>query len=271
VPTVAIGDGFTLPPATLDRFTILHAESTAPKFAEAETLSVVNGVLVSLDRRKLRALPELFAADRSCASSFSELDPYRKDRQEPLAAPSVPDWDRSVPMSRNELFGYFSMNTATRSTILLALSQVVRTGLRVRVYIPQPDVKTTNWLATNGVLVESTPSPFDQIQRRARLLISIGSSGFVSCALASGIPQLVVPSGIAKEATGAAVERLGVGRSISLNPASPIEPVLLAQVIAEAYANAQFTDKAKSLAPDFARRLKPSPAEVVADLMSEIV
>jgi hypothetical protein len=46
---------------------------------------------------------------------------------------------------------------------------------------------------------------------------------------------------------------------------------LLAQVIAEAYANAQFTDTAKSLAPDFARRLKPSPAEVVADLVSEIV
>jgi len=271
VPTVAVGDGFTLPPATLERFTILGNEPGKPKFDETETLSVLNDVLLKQGRGELRALPELFIADRASASSFVELDPYRNDRKEPLVAPWVPDWNRSVSMSRDEIFAYFSIDTETRSTIFLALTQVVRAGLRVRVYIPQLDTESSSWLTANGVSVESAPVPFEQIQRNASLLISLGSLGFVSCGLVSGIPQLVIPPSLATRATGFAFERLGAGRSVLLNPASPIEPTLLAQVIAEAYENTRFSDKAKSLAPDFARRLEPNPAEVAADLVSEIV
>jgi len=167
VPTVAVGDGFTLPPATLDRFTIFHAESTAPKFDEAETLSDVNGVLGSLGRRRLRALSELFTADRSRASSFTELDPYRKDRQEPLTAPSVPDWDRAVPMSRDEIFGYFSITTATRSTIFLALTQIVRAGLRVRIFrnlIPRPSRRRQREPLSNSLAWGGRSASIRQVQ-----------------------------------------------------------------------------------------------------------
>ena len=269
VPTVAVGDGFTLPPATLDRFTNFDDDSMA-KFDEAEMLSVVNGVLRNLGGRELRVLPELFAADRSRASSFAELDPYQNDRREPIAAPWVPEWNHAVPMSRDEIFGYFSINTDTRRTILMALAQVVKAGVRVRIYIPDIDAETFSWLAANGIVAEPAPVPFDQIQSRAGLLISLASFGFVSCALASGIPQIVVPQGIAKGATGKAIERLGVGRWTRLNPASPIESALLGQVILETYGNAQFAEKAKILAPDFARRLRPSSADVIAGLVSEI-
>src|SRR5690606_15217105 len=139
-----------------------------------------------------------------------------------------------------------------------------QSGVPVRVYIPQLGEEASQWLKANGIVAESAAVPFGEIQRRAGLVVSLGSVGFVACALASGIPQIVMPLGMTKDVTGMAIERLGVGRWADLNPASPIEPMLLSQVILETYRNAQFADKAKSLAPDFARRLEPSSASIIA-------
>jgi hypothetical protein len=270
VPTVAVGDGFTLPPAGLKKFTPLDAEGGEPKLKETDLLSVVNEGLAKIGRGPLALLPEMFAADRSRASSFTELDPYRDDRNEPLAAPWVPDWDKSVPMSREEVFGYFSVGADVRGTALAAFAHVAREGIPVRVYIPQLKPDAASWLAENNIHAEPAAIPFDEIQRRARLVVSLGSFGFVSCALAAGIPQIVIPLGIAKGATGMAIERLGVGRWTQIGVTNPVETTLLGQVILEAFNNEQFTETAKRIAPDFARRLRPRPAETIADLATEL-
>jgi rhamnosyltransferase subunit B len=227
VPTVAVGDGFTLPPTTLEQFPNFESDEAVPQINEAELLATVNGVLRKLGARELRCLPELFAADRSRASSFTELDPYRKYRKEPVIAPWVPKWDISVPMLRTEIFGYFSVNTDTRRTALLALANTVKAGVPARVFIPDLDAATDEWLTANGIVSEPVPIPFEEIQRNAALIVSLGSFGLASCALASGIPQIIMPIGIAKAATGRAIEELGVGRWAQLNTASPIEPALL--------------------------------------------
>jgi UDP:flavonoid glycosyltransferase YjiC (YdhE family) len=270
VPTVAVGDGFTLPPAGLKKFTPLDAEGGEPKLKETDLLSVVNEGLAKIGRGPLALLPEMFAADRSRASSFTELDPYRDDRNEPLAAPWVPDWDKSVPMSREEVFGYFSVGADVRGTALAAFAHVAREGIPVRVYIPQLKPDAASWLAENNIHAEPAAIPFEEIQRRARLVVSLGSFGFVSCALAAGIPQIVIPLGIAKGATGMAIERLGVGRWTQIGVTNPVETTLLGQVILEAFNYEHFTETAKRIAPDFARRLRPRPAETIADLATEL-
>jgi len=271
VPTLAVGDGFTLPPMNLERFPAIDNEGGERKFDETELLSAANGTLRKIGRAELKFLPDIFAADRSRASSFTELDPYRNERNEALAAPWVPEWDISVPMSRDEVFGYFSVATDVRGTALAALAFVSRAGVPVRVYIPQLNAEAAKWLAESNIQAEKTAIPFDKIQRRARLVVSLGSFGFVSCALAAGIPQIVVPLGIAKSATGMAIDRLGVGRCARVDANNPLEAALLGQVILDAFKGEQFTETAKRVAPDFARRLKPSSAESIAALMSELV
>jgi UDP:flavonoid glycosyltransferase YjiC (YdhE family) len=271
VPTVAVGDGFTLPPVGLKSFTPLDDGGGERKFKEDDLLSVVNGSLQRAGLRPLDFLPEMFAADRSCASSFTELDPYRDNRNEPLAAPWVPEWDQSVPMAREEVFGYFSVEADVRGTALAALAHVAREGIPVRIYVPQLKADAISWLAQNRIQVEPAAIPFEEIQRRARLVVSLGSFGFVSCALAVGIPQIVIPLGIAKGSTGMAIERLGVGRWTQVGANNPVEAALLGQVIIDAFNSEQFAQTAQRLAPDFARRLQPSSAETIAGLVAKLL
>jgi hypothetical protein len=71
--------------------------------------------------------------------------------------------------------------------------------------------------------------------------------------------------------TARAVQAIGAGRSVDLNPQSPFEAVLLGQTLIEAFHDSSLAKSAIDCAPQFARRLEPSPAEIVADLVQELV
>jgi UDP:flavonoid glycosyltransferase YjiC (YdhE family) len=271
LPAIAVGDGFTLPPNTLEQFPQFEPGEQAPKYKEETLTEVVNACLRASDRPPIARLPEIFGADRYCAGAFTEFDPYASERRIPTAAPWVPVWDRTVPTGGDEVFGYFSVNIDTLPTVTEALARVASEGLHVRVHIPALNEESRTDLAASGVIVEPEPLPFEDIQRRARLVVSFGSLGLVSCALTAGIPQVVLPLGIAKSVTGRAVERLGVGRWLNLKPGNPLEPALLSQAIVEIYRDEKLAAAAKSRAPDFARRLAPRPAEIVADFVQELV
>ena len=270
MPTVAVGDSTTLPPSTMKTFPLLSKRIGHSKFNETELLDAVNTALKATSRKTLDHLPQVFSADRSCTAAFTELDPYREFRVQPNAAPWAPAWNRGVVRESDEVFGYFSMHARFQATLVRALQQVVRSGIPVRVHMPLLDPEAVALLEEIGILVERAPLPFEEIQRRSRLVISIGSLGFVSCALAAGIPQILLPPGIFDH-MGPAIEHLGVGRSIELNAQSPIEPALLAQAIIEAYRDDKLAARAKEVAPDFARRLDPRPEDAVAGLVEELV
>jgi rhamnosyltransferase subunit B len=270
MPAVAVGDSTTLPPSTMKTFPLLSKRIGHSKFDEAESLDAVNTALKATSRKTLDHLPQVFSAERSCTAAFSELDPYREFRVQPNAAPWAPAWDRTVAREGDEVFGYFSAHTRFQTVIIRALQEVVRSGIPVRVHMPLLDPEAIALLEEIGILVERTPLPFEEIQRRSRLVVSISSLGFVSCALAAAIPQILLPPGIFDH-MGPAIEHLGVGRSIELDAQSPIEPALLAQAIIEAYRDDKLAARAKEVAPDFARRLEPRPEEVVARYVEELI
>lgn len=271
LPTIATGEGFTLPPTTMDNFLNFNENAEQPKYDESKLLEIVNDCLRSMQRPPRSRLPEIFAADRSCVAAFTEFDPYAEFRRQPNAGPWAPRWDRAIRKEKTEIFGYFSIRVPFEGLIVRALSEVVKEGIPVRVHMPQLNAEQQSYLAEVGVMVERTPLPFEEIHRRARLVVSLGSFSFVSCALAAGIPQIVFPLGIAKHVTGKAIEQIGVGRWLEVNSQNPLEPALLAQALIEAYRDEKIAAKAKELAPDFERRLEPRPEDVVAQLVDELV
>ena len=254
----------------MDRFTQFEGDER-PKYDEQDLVESVNAALRATHRPTIGRLPEIFTADRPCAGSFSELDPYSAFREVPCVAPWVPSWDRAIEMSREEIFCYFSEHSRSSGTLLGALGRVASSGIPVRLHIPSIDRDFAADLANAGVTVETDPVPFEAIQHRAGLVVSSGNFGFVSCALAAGIPQFLLPQGIAMGCTARAVQAIGAGRWVDLNPQSPLEAALLGQALIEAFQDNDLARSAIDCAPQFARRLEPSPAEIVADLVQELV
>jgi UDP:flavonoid glycosyltransferase YjiC (YdhE family) len=271
VPVVAVGDGFTVPPSAIARFPAFEPDAPIAKYDEQLLTSIVNDSLRAIGRRSIERLPQVFEADRSCPGSFVEFDPYAAQRSEPAAAPWVPDWDRTVRREKDEVYCYLSMNTVLQRTVLAALATLATDGMRVTVHAPSTSKDALQVLLAAGAVIEPAPLPFQEIQRRARLVVSYGSLGFVSSALAAGIPQVVMPLGIGRSLTGKTIDRLGVGRWLPVNPNMPFEAALLAQAISECYADERLLTNAGKLAADFARRLEPRPATVVADLVDALL
>jgi rhamnosyltransferase subunit B len=269
VPSIAIGDGFTLPPSTMETFT--QFENGPPKYDERDLVGSVNEAMRNTSGATIERLPEIFAADRHCTGSFVELDPYSPHRRIATVAPWAPEWDRAAATRRTEVFAYLGVHPPLMATLAEALRYVVSGGVPVRLHIPSMDAATDAAFSGTGAIIEREPVPYETIHSRTRLAVSFGSFGFVSCALAAGIPQIVLPVGMAMECTAKAVQVLGTGRTIRLSPGNPLEGPLLGQVIIEACRDDELTRSAIVRAPDFARRLKPSPAEIVTDLLDELV
>lgn len=270
IPSIAVGNAFTLPPWQTAQFNNLDHLGRAPIFDEAETLTLVNEWLTPVGRRPLQHLPEIFYADRTCVGTFSELDPYADARSVPPVPPWLPSWEQGGTQKRDEIFCYLSAGSDFQSTVLLALADVARTT-PVRLHARHLAREAVELLTAAAITVETELIPFEQIQARSRLIVSLGSFGLVSCALAAGIPQIVLPPNLAMDVTGRAVEALGVGRCLRLQPRNPLERALLAQVIAEAFGSAALRETAERLASGFARRLDTRPEDVVANLIEELV
>lgn len=271
IPTVAVGEGFTLPPSTMEKFPSFAGADSLPKYPEHELVEVVNACLRGSSREPVSRLPEIFAADRSCVGTFVEFDSYQAFRQQPNAGPWCPVWDRRVPKEEREIFCYLGPSFSSQDVVVDALQEVAQAGIPVRAHMPVLDEAALLRLAGAGVAVERDPVDFTAIQHRTRLAVSLGSLSFVSCALVAGIPQIVFRSMPAQKAAADTIERLGVGRAVRLSAQSPFEARLLAQLLLQTFYDADYSAAARRAAPDFERRLEPRPEEVVAGHVMELV
>lgn len=257
-------------PASASEFSILKADVDAKKYDEAKLLEVVNKALERTGRSTLNRLPQIFAADRSVVACFAETDPYAQLRDTPYAGPFLTPWNARPAGEGNEIFAYLAERVALYPAVLAALENVARSGRTIRAFVPNLDHNVAERLTAAGVTIEPAPVPLDEIAWRSGLIISHGGLGIVSFALAAGLPQLVIALDTEKLFTGQALERLGTGRCIRVKQNNPLEIPLLTQVILETAANEALAARARSLAPDFVRRLEPRPEEVVADYVEEL-
>src|SRR5581483_9069424 len=132
IPLALIGNGFTLPPAELEKFPILH-EMSLQTWAEDRLLEIVNSSARAFGLQTLERLPQLFAGDIRWVQTFPLLDPYRLWREHPVEGPMIdrlPDARRS---DAREILVYISSRLSMRPRILETLAPVAE---RVRVFAP---------------------------------------------------------------------------------------------------------------------------------------
>ena len=261
IPTVLAGVGFDGVPPHLDRFPSLTGQVAA--YAEADTLGRANAGLKAAGLSPLERLPQLFAADRSVIGTFTELDPYAVSRREPVVAPSV-----SQPLgeaaSGEEVFLYADQALLRTGALWEGL---VRSGLPVRVYAHGASSAQLAELHKLGFLVERTLLPFARVAERSRITMSSGGLGFVSSALAAGVPAVVVHHDLEKGVTGQAITRLQLGGHVH---AGAIQPEAFATSLRTLYQNDSFQRRARELAPGFRARLQPSQEALATKALLEL-
>jgi hypothetical protein len=184
IPLALIGNGFTLPPADMQNFPLLH-QISAPVWPEQTLLDAVNSVLVDLQLQPLQRLPQLFAGDVAWVYSFPLLDPYASSRTPPAQGPQI----GHLPEPR----------AAGAAEILVYLSAA---GL---------SHEEQAHLSAMGMRLESKPFDMRRDLAAARLMIHLGSGGTANSCLLAGVPQLVCAVDVEKELIGKALVTAGIG------------------------------------------------------------
>ena len=262
VPCLAWGTGFSLPPAELASFPSFRGEAAVP---EQALLDGLNLALRRAGRGALSALPEIFAADRSLISTFSELDPYRRWRRGALSPPAL---SGSIPLANaeaEELFVYLNTPANRPEGLVRGLIQA---RLPTRIHDPLIDVGIQAALEAKGIRVERDPVPFAEIAGKSRLVLSHGGLGFSSSALLAGLPQVIVPFDQEKRLTADVLAELGVSRTA--NPEN-IEPGAFAGLLRSAWSDDAMRERAREIAPQFRTRMTPTAEEAAADIVEELL
>ena len=261
-PGLAVGTGFQTPPPEMADFPQLVDGEAAAQ--EAATLAAVNAGLAAAGAAPLRALPQVFAADRVVTETFAEIDPYNAHRQGPLAYPA-PAMPERAAGGGEEVFVYAPDTLPAQSKLWEGLAAA---GVPVRVHVPRARPRLRDRLAQLGFAFEPEPLPIAAIAERSRLLVSHGGHGFVCAGLAAGLPHIVCYLDLEKLFHGRALAGLGLGGHVAM---AGIRPDAFGPSLKRIHADDAMAARARAAAPGFRERSSPSLEEMVEAALAELL
>jgi len=262
IPSVSVGTGFTDPPGNMADFPPLVEAVSG--LDQAQLLATVNGGLDQAGVAPLKALPEIYKADRPIVATFTELDPYAAWRKEPLALPEavMPD---VLAGNGEEVFVYAPERVNMDAPLWRGLAA---SGLKVRVYVARANSALRAGLSAYGFIAEADPVPFPLIAERSRVLVSHGGHGTVCAALAAGLPQVVCHHDVEKLGHARAVALLGVGGHVPLHA---IKPEAFGESLVRLHADGTMAARARAVAPGFRNRPGPAFGDAVVEAVSALI
>jgi len=211
IPLVQVGNGFTVPPAEMPRFSLLHRQAP-PAFDEARTLETVNAAATRLGLVRLDRLPQLFSGDARVVQAFRLLDPYDTQRVSPVDGPFFEAPPKPRAADARQVFAYLSTSDGTQwPYVCEALAPIAK---RLRVHAPLWPKAQLDRLTVSGARVDTSPQPIADILANSRLVVHLGGGALAAEALAAGVPQLILANHVEQNFYGEALEAAGVGRLV---------------------------------------------------------
>lgn len=207
VPTLLIGNGYTLPPSDLKSFPAL--QNGKPEWKEESTVAALNAALRENGQKPIGCLPEVFAADARSVQTFAMLDPYHLYRTEPIDGPLA---ERMPILPRNDAGNIFVYLSGDYHIPRGLVQSLLAHGSRVHIHAPRLSRAEMKALTEAGAAIYSDPVSIAEALAASRLVVHTGGSGLAAEALAAGVPQFILSSHIEQDLNGSAVERAGAGR-----------------------------------------------------------
>lgn len=205
VASVAMGNGYNLPPAELEEFPPFFAEYATCIHDEHDIVAAAGEALAHFGAPPIEHAPEIYRCDDHLVRTLPFLDPYRARR----AHAYLPPVEHVAPSGRgDEIFGYFSSSELDDPALVEALVALDRP---VRMYAPGASDETRARLAAAPhIVVEAAPVAPDLIARRSRLMIHAAQHGTLCLGLAAGLPHVATPQHLEQEYHARKGQEIGI-------------------------------------------------------------
>jgi len=207
IPIIRTGIGRHIPPIGA-----YERDDLIPDAAE-QVLHSAQAAARTLGHVVPQTYEELFAGDETSVLVLPIFDPYADRRDRPAAGPNEP-LPPPAPRPKGGIFCYLAAGHGRVNDLLTALAL---TGLPVEIFLRGATGAQLAWLRERGFLVHETPPPLVARMTRAALLVSYGTAGSATLAMALGRPQVHLPMPLSREQSYDAmqIEACGVGWNIA--------------------------------------------------------
>lgn len=265
VPTIVVGNGYTVPPAGCDLVPLRPWQTDVPassRAAEQRILSRVNRVRQAAAKAPIPFLSNLFGGERSFACTITEFDPYARLRRDPVTWPFNVPVIEPGPTARSrsgpELFVYMAASHPSFAPLLSALN---RLGRATQLYVADQDPQAVARRCKPHIGILTKPADFAAVLPQTRLLVHHAGLGTAYAGLVAGTPQFMLPLNLEHLITARSLIETGVaqGFSANVNPTTEqMEAAILALLAGEAS-----TEHARRVAQAVNARRVPDPTTPV--------
>jgi len=213
VPSVVVGNGYTIPPPgrplppirpwqeALERFSLDH---------EAQILDAINGAETSRGAATIDHLADAFSGDRTFVFSLPLVDPYARFRTAPALAPfNMPRGIRPRPWDERREAGVFLYLPSAHAHLKTALDALTASGAAGEAYIGDLAPGAVRKFARPGLTLHGDPQDFAAVMPAARLVVNHGGLSTAVAAMMAGTPQLILPWNLEHLVTARAIEATG--------------------------------------------------------------
>ena len=265
-PTVALGNGYLIPPGGMLLPPIRPWETDVPEFSrrnESVLLDGANRALAERGAPPIGHLADLFCGDETFVSSIPEFDPYAAYRPQPNLAPfNVPRVDPPQSFAERppgSVLVYLPPYHPLLATLRDALALV---GVSADAFLREASENQRRALASPHLRVHDAPLPLGSALPRARAIVHHGGLATAYAALLAGTPQILMPQNLEHLITSHGVHRFGCG--VILHGSKEDDAQRVATLLRQALGDPSVGTRAIDVAGTLAARPVGDPVGAVA-------
>lgn len=220
IPTLHLGDGFSLPPLISGDFPRLRAD-VLPIIKSKQLYDNIKSVQNGFGIRCPLETTEWGgkAGENQFICHIPELDVYLPYRKSHVSGPFFPLPKACLPLQRKTFFAYLSGGYPFLDLVLVAL---VESKLQGEIVIPGLSKQAENYLLKHGIKVHemSDVTSFDTLMAGKHLVIHHGGVHAAELGLALGAVQVIIPTSTETSLIGIKIQEAKCGEILPAHKSS---------------------------------------------------
>ncbi|MDZ7791046.1 MAG: hypothetical protein U5L08_11255 [Xanthomonadales bacterium] len=268
VPVMAIGTGWTLPPAfePMPAYRpTLQIEEAELRRRETPLVDAVNPLLSERGGAPLEAAADWLDVDCAILKTWPELDHYGARESANYVGPiwhrhpgPAPEWPEG---EGQRVFCYLKGHWRGLHSLISGFAH-----LPVRVLVHIDREREQSYVAPSNVRVSAEPLDVEQVLEQADFIVSHGGHTLTCQALLAGLPQWLLPLHAEQEVTAWRLHRLGCGHLYT----GSLGSARMARVMRRVLADEAPRQAARRWAADFGDWRLDAAIETVVDRLAAV-